>query len=245
MHRRHFIRHSGATAFGVTGFSACTLALLANSRTAAASYEFAAPVTDATPLKPPASGSIRVAFAVSMHANVIDLAGPWETFQDVDAPRGSGFELYTVGESLEPVECTGGLRIVPNYTFDNAPKPQLISVGAQMGSEALLQWLRSASAETDVTMSVCTGAFRLAQAGLLDGQKATTHHDYFDEFASTFPDIELLRGPRFVENGRFATAGGLTSGIDLALRVVSRYYGVEVAERTARYMEYTSVGWRA
>jgi transcriptional regulator GlxA family with amidase domain len=149
-----------------------------------------------------------------------------------------------VGESLDPVECTGGLKVVPNYTFESAPKPQLISVGAQMGNAGLMDWLKSVGRETDVTMSVCTGAFKLAKAGLLDGQKATTHHDFFDDFEDDHPQVQLLRGPRFVENGQFATAGGLTSGIDLALRVVSRYYGEEVADRTARYMEYTSEGWR-
>jgi transcriptional regulator GlxA family with amidase domain len=93
-------------------------------------------------------------------------------------------------------------------------------------------------------MSVCTGAFVLANAGLLKGRAATTHHDFFDEFAKAFPDVTLRRGLRFVESGRIATAGGLTSGIDLALRVVERYFGREVAQTTATYMEYQSTGWR-
>lgn len=239
MKRRTLIKGAGATALSLP-----PLAMLARAGAVRASYEFAPPVMDNTPLKPPQRGRVRVAFAISRHANVIDLAGPWETFQDVSVRRG-GFELYTVGESLEPVECTGGLIIVPNYAFEDAPTPQLISVGAQVGNPAMKDWLKAASAGTDVTMSVCTGAFQLARIGLLDGQKATTHHDFFDDFEDDFPNVELLRGPRFVENGQFATAGGLTSGIDLALRVVARYYGEEVADRTARYMEYTSDGWRA
>lgn len=238
MQRRELIRGAGATAL-----SAATFGMITGATTARASYEFAPAVMDNTPLKPPSRSRIRVAFAVSRHANVIDLAGPWETFQDVSVRRG-GFELYTVGESRNPVECTGGLTVVPDYTFEDAPMPQLISVGAQMGNDALMEWLKTAGRETDVTMSICTGAFKLAKAGLLDGQKATTHHDFFDAFAKDFPEVELLRGPRFVENGQFATAGGLTSGIDLALRVVARYYGEDVAEQTARYMEYTSDGWR-
>ena len=94
-------------------------------------------------------------------------------------------------------------------------------------------------------MSVCTGAFKLAQVGLLAGLPATTHHDFWDRFAREFPDVELRRGLRFVDNGRIATAGGLTSGIDMALHVVARYYGTEVAATTARYMEYTSDAWRS
>ena len=93
-------------------------------------------------------------------------------------------------------------------------------------------------------MSVCTGAFQLARAGLLKGIPATTHHDFFDSFAKEFPDVELRRGLRFVDSGRIATAGGLTSGIDLALHIVSRYFGVETAAATATYMEYSSDAWR-
>ena len=93
-------------------------------------------------------------------------------------------------------------------------------------------------------MSVCTGAFVLGQAGLLAGKRATTHHDFHDRFAAQFPDVTLERGLRFVESApNLATAGGLTSGIDLALRVVERYFGRDVAQRTAAYMEYQGKGW--
>ena len=107
----------------------------------------------------------------------------------------------------------------------------------------MLDWIRKSSKTTDVTMSVCTGAFVLAKTGLLDGKSATTFHAAFKTFAMEFPNIELKRGARFVENGNLATAGGLSSGIDLALRVVERYYGREVAAKTAYDMEYQGQGW--
>jgi transcriptional regulator GlxA family with amidase domain len=133
---------------------------------------------------------------------------------------------------------------VPDYTFEDAPQPSVIIVGAQRGSDALHRWLRSASEKADLTMSVCTGAFHLARAGLLSGKAATTHHDSLDTFASRFPDIQVRRGLRFVESSpKIATAGGLSSGIDLALRVVERYFGRPAAERTATYMEYQGRGW--
>jgi transcriptional regulator GlxA family with amidase domain len=88
-------------------------------------------------------------------------------------------------------------------------------------------------------MSVCTGAFKLASAGLLNGKKATTHHEYLDAFAKKFPDVQLERGSRFVQSSDVIyTAGGLTSGIDLALYIVEKLYGRETADRTAAYMEY-------
>jgi transcriptional regulator GlxA family with amidase domain len=99
--------------------------------------------------------------------------------------------------------------------------------------------------KADVTMSVCTGAFLLAATGLLKGLEATTHHDFYDRFTSRFPDVKLRRGARFVEQGKLMTCGGLTSGVDGALRIVDRYFGRDVAKQTARYMEYQSNGWIA
>lgn len=196
-------------------------------------------------LTPPASGAIPVAFTISEAVTVIDFCGPWEVFQDVNRPGGDGsaFDLYTVSEKTEPLVGSAGLKLVPDYTFDNAPAPKVIVIPAQSGSKALHAWLRKVSPSTDVTMSVCTGAFQLAKAGLLSGKSATTHHDFLDRLEKSYPDITVKRGLRFVEGEKISTAGGLTSGIDLALRVVERYFGREVATTTAFYMEYQSKGW--
>ena len=201
-------------------------------------------------LVPPAKGTIPVAVAISEGAVVIDFAGPWEVFQDVHVPeRGTTmdemmpFRLFTVSETTKPIRGSAGLQLVADYTFENAPQPKVIVVGAQRGGEALHAWLRKAGAQADITMSVCTGAFQLAKAGLLSGKPATTHHDSFDRLAKQFPDIEVRRGLRFVESSpKLATAGGLSSGIDLALRVVERYFGRAAAEQTAKYMEYQGRG---
>jgi transcriptional regulator GlxA family with amidase domain len=187
---------------------------------------------------------VRVAFMIGEHANVIDTAGPWEVFQDVVSDD-FGCELYTVAPTSDLLQMTGGLLVKPNYSIDDAPQPHVIVVPAHKSTAKSREWLAAASAGTDVTMSVCTGAFQLARAGLLKGVPATTHHEFFDSFAKEFPDVELRRGLRFVDSGRIATAGGLTSGIDLALHIVSRYFGVETAEATAAYMEYSSEAWRA
>ena len=207
---------------------------------------------DASKLTPPAKGKIPVAFAISEGVTVIDFAGPWEVFQDVHVrERGNTmddqmpFQLFTVSDNTEPLIGSGGLKLVPDYTFDTAPQPKVVVVPAQRGSDALHAWLRKVSAAADVTMSVCTGAFQLGKAGLLSGKSATTHHDFFEQFEKAFPDVSLKRGLRFVENEKISTAGGLSSGIDLALRVVDRYFGRQVAQATATYMEYQSKGWIA
>lgn len=190
----------------------------------------------------------RVAFMLGDNTNVIDTAGPWEVFQDVVIGVGpasvSPFELFTVGKTRAPVRMTGGFQAIPHYGVADSPQPDVIVVPAHRTDADLQAWLSSASKEADVTMAICTGAFKLAELGMLDGLRATTHHDFWDTFEKRFPKVQLERGFRFIDQGRIATAGGLTSGIDLALHVVDRYFGEEVAAAAATYMEHDSEGWR-
>lgn len=206
-------------------------------------------------LKPPSNGIINVAVLISEGTVVIDFAGPWEVFQDAmftskGQPWHGGddmimpFHLYTVSDSLKPVSANG-LLLVPNYTFENAPKPQIIVIPAQSGrSAAQKKWLLENSKTADVSMSVCTGASMLAAYGLLEHQKATTHHMALEEMQSKYASVQFVSGTRFVENDKVSTAGGLSSGIDLALHVVERYYGRPIAQATADYMEYKGELWK-
>jgi putative intracellular protease/amidase len=197
-------------------------------------------------ITPPAKGSIPVAFLIADGAVIIDFCGPWEVFQDTVVPgRGdSPFRLYTVAETTRPIRASGGMKIVPDYDLASAPEPKVLVIPAQQrASAAVKDWVRNVSKSADVSMSVCTGAFLLASTGLLSGKSATTHHGSYVTFAMSFPDVRLRRGARFVEEGHLASAGGLSSGIDLALRIVERYFGREVATRTAFEMEYQGKGW--
>jgi transcriptional regulator GlxA family with amidase domain len=210
-----------------------------------------------TTLQPPATGKINVAFIISEGANVMDIAGPWEVFSDsMLTSKGKPwhdsdgddmvmpFHTYTVSDSVKPVDANG-LTIIPNYSFDTAPKPQVIVIPAQGGrTPSQKAWLLANSSDADVTMSVCTGASMLAAYGLLNGQNATTHHSYQQAMQKKYPAVHFVSGMRFVENGKIATAGGLTSGMDLALHVVERYYGREVAQGTADFLEYRGSLWK-
>jgi len=217
--------------------------VLAETRTAP-------PAAPAAKLTAPASGHIPVAFVLTKGAVMIDFAGPWEVFQDTYVPSRPSmddqmpFELYTVSDSREPIRVSGGMRVVPDYTFDDAQPPKVIVIPAQGGeTPKMLEWIRKAAPQADVVMSVCTGAFVLADTGLLAGKSATTFHGAFRRFSIKYPDVNVRRGARFVEEGNLATAGGLSSGIDLALRVVERYFGRKVATQTAYQMEYQGQGW--
>lgn len=216
---------------------------------------------DTTRLPQPTDGPIKVAFLLGEGATMIDFSGPWEIFQDVmiggngkpihshqgmmsDPQLSQPFQLYTVAVSKAPVEVSGGMKITPDYAFADAPKPNVIVIPAQRSTPEGIEWLKKTAPQTDVTMSVCTGAFLLAHTGLLDGGKATTHHWFQDDLEKQFPNVKVQRGVRFVENGKASTAAGLTSGIDLALHIVERYFGRDMAVATAEYMEYESSRWK-
>lgn len=191
------------------------------------------------PLPVPPGGVIRSAFTIGPGTNVIDLAGPWEVFQDAVIGGGPGrFELFTVAEDTATIEASGGLRIQPTYSFETAPQPHVVVVPAHQRTAGTLPWLRSVRPKASMMMSICTGAFVLAETGFLNGKTATTHHGSYADLAAAFPAVRVLRGLRYVEHDHVATAGGLTSGIDLALRVVERFLGRDTAIATARYMEY-------
>jgi transcriptional regulator GlxA family with amidase domain len=199
---------------------------------------------------PKHDGPIPVAFLMDDRATMIDFAGPWEAFQDAAVANVPGFELYTVAPTRASIRSSGGMEIVPKYALVDAPQPKVVVIPAQAGGRqntptaaAKVGWLRHVHDKADIVMSVCTGAFLLARTGLLDGLSATTHHDFYDQFASTYPKVRLVRGRRFVDNGKFVTAGGLTSGVDGALHVIARYYGIDAARVSAEYMEHHGTGW--
>ena len=183
---------------------------------------------------------------------LIDFAGPWEVFQDVMIPtRGESmsdqhpFQLYTISDATAPVTVSDGMKIVPEYSFDNAPTPNIVIIPAQSGrSPKMLAWIRKMTKQSDVVMSVCTGAFVLADAGLLNGKHATTYHDALNRLQQRYPQITVERGMRYVQSDPVIfTAGGLSSGIDLALHIVELYFGRDAAQATADMMEYEGRGW--
>jgi transcriptional regulator GlxA family with amidase domain len=188
----------------------------------------------------PRAGGLKVAVVVGNQATVIDFAGPWEVFQDAGRNRPSvGFELYMVSDAVKPLRASGGMTIVPQYDYTTAPEPDVVFMGAQgEHTPAKIAWIKHASQRASLVISNCTGAFLLAKTGLLDGLSATTHHDFYDKFEAEFPHVSLARGPRYVEHGKIMTGGGLSSGIEVALRAVERFYGSDETARTAYYMEY-------
>ena len=200
-----------------------------------------------SPLPDPNSGRLPAAFVLGPQAVVLDFCGPLEVFTDATTKDGNPlFVPYMVAATKDPVTVGGGMKVIPDHTFKDAPQPKVIVIPAMdrvAASPEMYDWIRSASKATDVTMSVCNGSFVLAKTGLLSGKSATSHHGGYFRFAAEFPDVHLKRGARFVEDGNLASAGGISSGIDLAIRVVERYLGREAAMQVADGMEYQGKGW--
>lgn len=182
-----------------------------------------------------------VAIFVNEGVELLDFAGPGEVFST--AGEGREFNVYTVAASPEPIVSQGFVTVTPEYTFANSPRPDILIVpgGAVSGplrNRQVLVWIRNASRHAEITLSVCTGAFLLARAGLLDGKEATTHWRAIDTLKQEAPRTRVLTGRRYVDNGKIVTSAGVSAGTDAALHIVRRLLGEQVAQETARYMEY-------
>lgn len=192
----------------------------------------------------PRSGPVRVAFIVSDGTTLIDLAGPMQVFDQIQAP-GVPFQTFTVSQSRRPIKA-GSLTVVPDYTFADAPTADIVVVPAQSGdSPPYLDYLHRRAAGGSLMLSVCTGVSQFARAGLLDGLEATSHHDFIEALTNLYPKVHFLPDQPWVHSAaRIYTAGGETSGIELALHIVELYFDRGVAVKTARYMDYRGPAWQ-
>lgn len=183
---------------------------------------------------------------------VLDFAGPYEVLSRARTVPGmesrwtdesAPFTVFTVARSAAPIKAVGGLKVVPDYSFEQAPEIDLLVVPGGMGTRALLDdaevldWIRCVSAQARQTTSVCTGALLLANADLLDGHRATTHWGALDHLDSLDRDIEVDRKSRFVDDG-IVTSAGVAAGIDMAFHLVEQHCGRDVANETAHYIDY-------
>lgn len=194
--------------------------------------------------------SIGVGIFVFPDVEVLDFAGPYEVFTTASRVLGRAkpdaiklFEVFTVGESSKPFKARAGLAVLPEYAFGGHPAIDLLIVPggvvtAERAKPAVSRWISQVATGTRVTASVCTGAFLLAQAGLLNGKRATTHWEDLADLQHDYALLQVIEGVPWVDEGRIVTSGGISAGIDMSLHLVERLAGRELALRTARQMEY-------
>ncbi len=182
---------------------------------------------------------------------VLDFAGPFEVFattqqpgQDAQDGTARPFRVFTIAERADIVRCRGGLLVQPHYTIENHPPLDILVVPGGWGTRreasnnTLLDWIAAQDRATQLTASVCTGAFLLATRGLLDGREATTHWASIDRLRQTHPAVTVRDDQRYIDTGHIITSAGVSAGIDMALRIVARLLGEETARDTAHEMEY-------
>jgi transcriptional regulator GlxA family with amidase domain len=188
---------------------------------------------------------VRIGIALFENAEELDFAGPWEVLAAWAAqwPE-DGVEVFTVADTLEPVRCAKGLRVVPDQTWESAGRidvlvyPGGMGTRPQLGDENVRARLRALAADGTLMTSVCTGSLVFADAGLLDGRPATTYWGQLDLLASLGDDVEVRSDARFVDDGDIVTAAGVSAGIDMALHLVSRLHSVDRAKDVRRYIQY-------
>jgi putative intracellular protease/amidase len=174
---------------------------------------------------------------------IIDYTGPYETFGHVYSNNAPAFNIYTVSEKTAPITTAMGMSVIPKYSFENAPEPDVLlipggDVREQLANPTVLKWVQNKTKNAEIVLSVCNGAFILAKAGLLDGLEATTTAGLIPGLREIAPKTRVVDDKRFVDNGKIVTAAGLSSGIDGALHVIERLHGRGSAQMAALGMEY-------
>ncbi|WP_045556805.1 GlxA family transcriptional regulator [Streptomyces sp. FxanaA7] len=170
----------------------------------------------------------------------LDVTGPLEVFAGAEQHTPGTYRIHTASLDGVPVRTSSGLTLVPDHTLDAAPAPHTLLVPGGQGTRnpaaGVVEWLREHGSRAERLVSVCTGAILLAEAGFLDGRRATTHWAYCDTLARRHPAVEVDPDPIFVRDGHIATSAGVTAGIDLALALVEEDIGREAALAIARHL---------
>lgn len=194
------------------------------------------PAAPQTPL--PSDRPLRAAFLVVDGVFNTELMAPYNVFQHTASYTQPGIEVFTVSPTGQPVTTFEGLRLTPHYSFANAPAPDILVVPSARGSMAqdlqnreLIDWVRRTGGQARHVLALCDGAFVVAQAGLLDGQPATTFPEDYQRFAQMFPKVSLRVNVSFVDNGKTLTSQGGARSFEVAMHLVDRLYGRKVAEQ--------------
>jgi transcriptional regulator GlxA family with amidase domain len=189
-----------------------------------------------------------IAIMIFDDVEVLDFCGPFEVFSVANYFSEAAFNVYLIAPKQRTILARNGLKVIPDYNLTTAPAPDILLIPGGWGTRPLIHnptvidYIQQQAERVERLLSVCTGAYLLAKADLLDGLQATTHHGSFEMLAELAPTATLVRDVKYVDNGRIVLSGGISAGINMSLYVVGQLLGEEVAQKTADYMEYD---WQA
>ena len=192
----------------------------------------------------------QVGILIFEEVEVLDFCGPFEVFsatrlnEEKRREDPSPFNVFLVAETKSLIVTAGGMQVLPDYNLNDCPSLDILIVPGgwgtrrEMNNGLLLSWIAERAKKLETLASVCTGSLLLGKAGLLEGKRATTHWRSLDWMSEMFPGTRVEKGLHFVEDGNLLTSAGISAGMDMALKVVARYFGESVARATAKHMEY-------
>ncbi len=179
-------------------------------------------------------------------AEVLDFSGPYEVFSTASRLLAGNEALtpFLIAESANLVTARAGYQVMPHYSIYNHPRLDVLIIAGgvhdqEMTKPPVIEWIAKQSEHVSITASVCTGAFLLAQAEVINQHKVTTHWQDIDELQRSFSHLNVVKGKRWVDEGNIVTSGGISAGIDMSLHLVSRLYSLVLAENTAKQMEFS------
>jgi len=191
---------------------------------------------------------MNIAIYIYKNAEVLDFSGPFEVFSTANRLSGlnNPLNVFLVAQESSLVCARGNYHVYPHYSFDDHPPIDvLIVVGGihfqELIKPKVIQWIADVAKEASLVTSVCTGAFLLAEAGLLVNRTVTTHWEDLEDLRKAYPSLHVVGDRRWVDGGEVITSGGISAGIDMSLHIVSRLINAEIAEKTAKQMAFD---WR-
>ncbi|MEH6705286.1 MAG: DJ-1/PfpI family protein [Galbibacter orientalis] len=191
---------------------------------------------------------INVGIFIFNEVEVLDFTGPFEVFSLVEYNNETVFNVITIGEDDKLLHARNGLKVHSDYQFENHPELDILIIPGGYGAEhieiknkCLLNWIKEQSKKVQILASVCTGALLLAECGLLNNKRATTHWMDLHRLEKDYPKIKVVRGVKFIDEGNLITSGGISAGINMSFHIIKQLIGMEIAVCTAKRMEYDIV----
>lgn len=188
---------------------------------------------------------LKVGIFLFNEVEVLDFAGPFEVFSLTEKDNDKLFEVITIAETSEVISARNGLKVLPDAVFSDNIAIDILIIPGGYGADHIeikkpttLNWIKEQHQKVKLTTSVCTGAFLLAECGLLNGKKATTHWMDLEKLSNQYPKVNVINNVKYVDEGTIITSGGISAGINMSFHIIKNIFGKEIAEFTAKRMEY-------